>query len=147
MPDENRFDGIGEALGETDEADEDDVEADARTADDAVDAGDDATATTTDSEAAETATTERTETDLTETPAFPWSADQQRALYCRQETWEDFEDVVDFEVKRVLSDYGVRDPPKRELHDAMLRVVINHPEEVARTLLEERGIDVDASRE
>ena len=64
-------------------------------------------------------------------PAFPFDDTTQRAFYARPETWEAFEDALDFEVRRALRDRGFRDVPKRELHDAVLQVITDHPDAVA----------------
>jgi len=49
-----------------------------------------------------------------------------------------FEDAFYFEVRGALRDAGERDVPKRELHDAALRVAADHTDEVAEALIEAR---------
>ena len=94
---------------------------------------------------------DRTEEDETDTdteaadphrePAFPFSPDMQRPIYPPQDTWENWEDVRDFEVLRRLRDGGVRNVPKRELHAAILEVAMDDPEAVAEAVMRGRGID------
>ncbi|AUV84684.1 hypothetical protein C2R22_24460 (plasmid) [Salinigranum rubrum] len=71
-------------------------------------------------------------------PAFEFSEAVQSPLYARQKSWDAFEDALDFDVQRALRDEGVRDVSKRELHDAALRVLAEHPEEVAEAVLDAR---------
>ena len=70
--------------------------------------------------------------------AFPFSEAVQRPVYVREESLHQFEDALDFEVRRALRDAGERDVPKRELHDAALRVAADHTDEVAEALIEAR---------
>lgn len=74
-------------------------------------------------------------------PAFGFEEAKQRPLYARQEAWDAFEDALAIDVESTLRRNDVRDTPKRELHDAALRVLASHAEEVAERVLEERGID------
>ena len=63
-------------------------------------------------------------------PAFAFDATKQDALYARPETWDLFGDaLLDAEIR--LRDLGIRDTPKRELHDAALKVLSRHSEEIA----------------
>jgi hypothetical protein len=71
-------------------------------------------------------------------PAFPFAAADQTAVYPRGETWDAFEDFLDFEVRRRLREAGVRDDTKRELHEAALQVVQNRPRAVAEQFLANR---------
>jgi hypothetical protein len=71
-------------------------------------------------------------------PAFPFAAADQTAVYPRAETWAAFEDFLDFEVRRRLREAGVRDDTKRELHEAALQVIRDHPEAVAEQFLDNR---------
>ncbi|ERH13975.1 MAG: hypothetical protein J07HB67_00229 [halophilic archaeon J07HB67] len=71
-------------------------------------------------------------------PAFPFAEADQTAVYPRGETWAAFEDFLDFEVRRQLREAGVRDDTKRELHEAALQVIQNHPEAVADQFLANR---------
>ncbi|WP_251328244.1 hypothetical protein [Haloplanus pelagicus] len=139
MPDESRFNGISEALeGDDDQANDADDET----------AGADSTHDTTAEEPPNAATPadEKPTERSADMPAFTFDETTQRPLYARESAWEAFEDTLDLDVGMVLRrEYGVRDVPKRELHDAALRVVANHPEEVATALLEGRGIDVNGS--
>ncbi|GAA0681521.1 hypothetical protein ACFQDG_03430 [Natronoarchaeum mannanilyticum] len=76
-------------------------------------------------------------------PAFPYDEVTQRPLYAREAAWNAFEDALELDVERTLREYDVRDAAGRELHDAALRVAAEHPEEIAKQLLELRGIDVN----
>jgi len=78
-------------------------------------------------EAQSTATTD----DWKQHPAFPYDDASQVAIYPRSETWDDFEDTLDFEVKRELRDTGLRDIPKREYHEALLKLAMEQPERLA----------------
>ena len=71
-------------------------------------------------------------TDLSETgPSFPFDEGIQAQIYPRRQTHEDFTDFLDIEVKRLLRDRGIRNEAGRELHEAVLRVAMNHPDEIA----------------
>jgi len=74
-------------------------------------------------------------------PAFGFEAAKQRPLYARQEAWDAFEDALAIEVEATLRGNDVRDAPKRELHDAALRVLADHADEVAERVLDARGVD------
>lgn len=73
-------------------------------------------------------------------PAFPFDDAKQDSLYARKEAWQQFEDTLDFEVKRTLRERGHEDIGKRELHDAALRILSNHAEEIADELERQRSI-------
>ena len=76
-------------------------------------------------------------TQSLETPAFPFDVTTQDALYARSKTWEEFDDLI-LEVELALRETGIRDVPKRELHDAALRVLTNHPEDLVDAVVEAR---------
>lgn len=71
-------------------------------------------------------------------PAFSFDEVRQQAMYARPEAWNALEDSLDLEVQRALREAGVRDVPKRELHDAALRVAARHPEAIVEALLDAR---------
>lgn len=75
------------------------------------------------------------------TPAFGFEEAKQRPLYARQSAWDEFEDALAIDVETTLRRNDVRDAPKRELHDAALRVLADHADEVADRVLQERGVD------
>ncbi len=102
------------------------------TTDDAVDGRESATEAESDSR--EDSTGERP----LSSPAFPFAAADQTAVYPRAETWAAFEDFLDFEVRRRLREAGVRDDTKRELHEAALQVIQDHPEAVTKQFLDNR---------
>ena len=81
--------------------------------------------------------------DPTKTPAFPFEDSNQRPIYPRLESWELFEDAIDFEMKRTFRDHGVRNMSGREIHDALVRLAAEMPDEVARYALEARGIEYE----
>jgi hypothetical protein len=102
------------------------------------DKSDDATETESKSMPETTQTNRRSEAQATDTtddwkqhPAFPYDDASQEAIYPRSETWNDFEDTLDFEVKRELRDAGLRDIPKREYHEALLKLAMEQPERLA----------------
>lgn len=74
-------------------------------------------------------------------PAFPFDDATQRPIYARQKSWEEFEEVRDFEVKRILRDDGIKKVAGREFHDALLRLAAENPEELAAVVKDARGID------
>lgn len=104
--------------------------------------------TTTDDEPAEethdtmTETTTQTKTESPtqslDEPGFPFSEASQEQVYPRTSTWDELQDVLDFEVKRELRDRGVKDVTGRELHDALLQVAMAHQDELVETIVEER---------
>lgn len=73
-------------------------------------------------------------------PAFPFDDATQRPIYAREESWDEFEDVRDFEVKRILRDEGIKKVSGREFHDALLRLAAENPEEFADAVKDARGI-------
>lgn len=75
-------------------------------------------------------------------PAFDFDNEMQHNIYVRDQSWQQLQDAMNFEVKRILAQYDLRDADlyKRELQDAMVRVAAQHPEEIARQVLEDRHI-------
>lgn len=74
-----------------------------------------------------------------EAAAFPFDATEQKSVYALPETFEDLEEA-EFDVQvKLREDYDVRDVKRREFFDAVLKVAADHPEEVAKTILEGRG--------
>lgn len=70
-------------------------------------------------------------------PAFSFGGTKQDALYARPATWDVFNDTL-LEVELALRDNEVRDVPKRELHDAALRVLANHRDELVEAVVAAR---------
>ena len=70
-------------------------------------------------------------------PAFSFDATKQDPLYVRPETWDEFNDTL-LEVELALRNYGIRDVPKRELHDAALQVLTNHSDELMEAVVAAR---------
>jgi hypothetical protein len=106
-------------------------EPDAGRATDAADAADESSAETGDS-AVDAASDE---------PAFEYDDVKQAPLYARPEAWTALEDALDLDVVRTLREAGVRNEEKRELHDAVLRVAADHPDEIAEAVREARRED------
>ncbi|WP_231187370.1 hypothetical protein [Haladaptatus sp. DYF46] len=79
--------------------------------------------------------------DPRKTPAFEFSPDLRRSIYTREDSWQEFEDARDLEMTRQLRDAGVRNHASREVHDAMVRLAAENPEEMAQLILDARGID------
>ena len=71
-------------------------------------------------------------------PAFPYSEVKQSPLYAREETWDELEDELGITVTPQLRQMGIRDDELREVHDAILKVVLNHIDEVPEIVAEER---------
>ena len=71
-------------------------------------------------------------------PAFEYSDVRQRPLYARNETWDEFEDMVGISVVPELRKQGVRDEEKREIHDAVLTLAVEEPDRLVEIILERR---------
>lgn len=129
MPDENRFDSIADEL-EADDADEEEVEQD--------EDGEhpDSSMIMSDTEATPT-NVEDSGTDLDE-EAFGSSETVQRPAYARESTWEAFDDALDFDVEQALRERGIRNATKREKIDAVLRLAVSDPDEIAERVLDAR---------
>lgn len=85
------------------------------------------------------------EADPATTPAFPFTDDLRMSLYFRNESWSDFKRAYNMQGLPMLYEYGI-DPENatnRELHDAIVRVAKDHPEEVAEKIAEARGLETD----
>ncbi|AEN04973.1 hypothetical protein Halar_1221 [halophilic archaeon DL31] len=118
MPDENRFAGLSEAEKEEERTDaEPDAAADPAEPDDSEETG----------------------------PAFEFDQTTAKSIYVREETLELLEDT-EFEVEMVLRrNHSIRDPTGREFHDAAVRVLAEHTDEVVDSILAARaGEDEDA---
>jgi len=138
MTGDNVFEGLNEQLEAVEQgngADESDDEPDAEPA--ATDA-DDESATEPDADATTAPEPESDEPDDESGPAFDFDNDMQQSIYIRDETWSDFEDTVDFEIKRILREKGTKEVTGREIHDAVLRMATEDPERVAELFLELR---------
>jgi len=69
--------------------------------------------------------------DVLNTPAFAFGETNQQQMYVRPGVWSDWEDLRKFEVERELADRDIRGVEGRELDEAAIRVLLEHPEEVA----------------
>lgn len=78
-----------------------------------------------------------TEMDLSG-PSFEYAEVQQRPLYVRERTWDEFEDAVGISVVPELRREGVRDEAKREIHDAVISLAVEEPERLVELILERR---------
>ncbi|WP_312907848.1 hypothetical protein [Natronosalvus caseinilyticus] len=82
-------------------------------------------------------TNAETDADLSG-PSFEYAEVQQRPLYVRERTWEEFEDAVGISVVPELRREGVRDEAKREIHDAVISLAVEEPERLVELILERR---------
>lgn len=128
MVDDNRFSGLGDQLGD---ADEDTEPADTNT--------DVESETKTMSTPETQAREDESDGAAKDTPAFAFDAAKQTPIYPRESTLQDFEDALDFEVRRELRDAGHTDIAKRELHEALLLHAMEHTNELAAKVREMRG--------
>lgn len=63
-------------------------------------------------------------------PAFEYSDVRQKPLYARDSTWDELEDELGITVIPALRRMGIRDEETREIHDAVLKVAIEHSDEL-----------------
>lgn len=114
MPDENRFAGLSEAEKEARAEEE------------------------TEAEEAES-TDPEDEPSEEGGPAFEFDATTAKSIYVRPETLEQLEDT-EFEVEMLLRrNHGIRDVTGREFHDAAVRVLEDHVEDVVEQILDARS--------
>ncbi|GAB7012737.1 hypothetical protein [Halolamina salina] len=74
-------------------------------------------------------------------PAFEFDATTAKSIYVRPETLEVLEDA-EFEVESQLRrEHGIRDVTGREFHDAAVRVLAEHADEIVDRILDEREQD------
>jgi len=66
--------------------------------------------------------------DSIDQPAFKFDEAEQFAWYALPDVRDEYEEVRDFEVKRLLRDRGFSDVPQSELTNAALAVLAEHPE-------------------
>ncbi|ELK54668.1 hypothetical protein D320_08792, partial [Haloferax sp. BAB-2207] len=62
----------------------------------------------------------------------------QAQIYPRRTTHDEFEDFIQFDVKQALREYGIRNDEKREIHEAILQFVMEHPDAIADKVVELR---------
>lgn len=149
MPDHNRFAGLSEGLDEEAEA-ADAVESSSE--DDAPAAEPDTVSTDTvvsepEDSPSESQSESQSEAEAADEsdddggPAFEFEETTAKSIYVREETLDVLEDT-EFEVEMLLRrEHGVRDVTGREFHDAAVRVLENHPEEVVDAILAARDDD------
>lgn len=88
-------------------------------------------------EPAEQRTRETDDDDLSG-PAFEYEEVRQRPLYARGETWDELEDELGITVTPELRRMGIRDEEKREIHDAVLKIALEHIDEIPNQIAAER---------
>ncbi|WP_323677332.1 hypothetical protein [Halorubellus sp. PRR65] len=132
------FDDLDQAVAEEDTDDTEDTEDSdpdvTAVSDSATDSSDmsESAATSTDvSSTGSDQADEMTEEDALDTPAFEFGETKQQQMYVRPAVWSDWEDLRKFEVERKLADRDIRNVEGRELDEAAIRVLLEHPEEVA----------------
>lgn len=75
------------------------------------------------------------------TPAFEFNDTEQTPFYVRPSTRTHWDRIRRVEVERVFVDQEIDNVRKSEIHDAVLRLASEYPEEIARLVLEARGVD------
>lgn len=68
-------------------------------------------------------------------PGFEYSEVRQKPLYARDETWDELEDKLGIRVTPELRRMEIRDEETREVHDALLKVALDHIDEVPEQIL------------
>ncbi|MDJ1434312.1 hypothetical protein [Halostagnicola sp. A-GB9-2] len=100
------------------------------------------TATTTQTEPAQTEsvqeTTTKSEPPEESGPGFEYSEVRQKPLYARDKTWDELEDKLGIRVTPELRRMEIRDEETREVHDALLKVALDHIDEVPEQILATR---------
>ena len=81
------------------------------------------------------------------TPAFVFDGSLQESIYPRPKSWQEINDIFDFEVRRKLSQADIRNVEGRELHDAVLQLGIENPDRLAELIAEARGVDPESFEE
>lgn len=71
-------------------------------------------------------------------PGFEYSDVRQRPLYARGETWDELEDEIGITVIPELRRMGIRDEETREIHDALLKVALEHADEIPEQIRDTR---------
>lgn len=127
MPDDNRFQGIGDALDEDDADDEPD--------DDATDDPEPVQETqpdpTTELESPD-------EQDDESAPAFPYEATVQKSVYVLPDAWNDLDGAMSLAEAKLKTEDGETDVTTSELHTALARLGAENPEELRRLVYEAR---------
>lgn len=128
------FDDLDEAIEDQDTEDADVDGDDSRTKP----TFDESPTTTMSETQTETAATSDDQDDIQSGPAFPFDEADQNPLYARPEAWDAFDDMLDLALETELRDRGIRDASKSEKHDAALRILAEHAEEIADQIESER---------
>ena len=133
----SRFDG----------ANEDDVEAE--TEEEPEPEAPDETPTTTESNTTTMSESQSADSSASEDdspPDVPYNQPPQHPIHVPEEYLNEFQDSVDFEVKRVLTqEHNIRKLKAYEANTAMVRLAAANPEAITKLILDERGVDVDLS--
>jgi hypothetical protein len=159
MPKENRFAGLGDAIGDETESNQPETAASEST-----DTADTERERSDESEETTDASTEgasrvngaerereRDDEDKLEraedgenepegsAPAFEFEATTAKSIYVRRTTLDQLDDA-EFEVESLLrSEHDIRNLTGREFHDALVRIATDHPDEIVDAILETRN--------
>jgi hypothetical protein len=138
MPDENRFAGIGDAVGDDGDADGTDV---ADEPDDEVE-GDDGPSTPADGASDEQSTDDAPTTAEASTPddtaAFEFDDTVQKSVYVRPETFETLEDAEALVDAQLRTDHEVKDLTRREFFDAVFAEAADDTDRLVERILQMR---------
>jgi len=138
MPDENRFAGIGDAVGDDGDADGTDV---ADEPDDEVE-GDDGPSTPADGASDEQSTDDAPTTAEASTPddtaAFEFDDTVQKSVYVRPETFETLEDAEALVDAQLRTDHEVKDLTRREFFDAVFAEAADNTDRLVERILQMR---------
>ena len=79
-------------------------------------------------------------------PDVPYNQPPQHPIHVPEKYLNEFQDSIDFEVKRVLTqEHNIRKLKAYEANTAMVRLAAANPEAITKLILDERGVDVDLS--
>ncbi|GAB6880588.1 hypothetical protein JCM17823_28620 [Halorubrum gandharaense] len=143
MPDENRFSGIGSAMDAEDSDEGAANEAAAERSSSATESppADDADRNSKNDDeqsAGGPADGEAASSTPLDTPAFAFEQTGAKSLYLRSSTVDVLDDT-EFEVEAVLRrEHDVRNLTGREFHDAAVRVLADHADEIAERVVDAR---------
>lgn len=113
MADENRFSGMADELDEANGEREESEEPKAPEVDEPAEPPE-----------------EPEEHDPMTDSAFEFEDSRQSAVYPREDVWDEFNDTLEWEVRRDLVEEGFENVTKRELHEAALRALNENPDQI-----------------
>lgn len=140
MPDENRFSGIGDVMGDENGETKGDTAAETGSVTESTPAEASETSSGTGEEQAEREPDDGDAEDAAplDTPAFAFEQTGAKSLYLRSSTVDTLDDT-EFEVEAVLRrEHDVRNLTGREFHDAAVRVLADHADEIAEHVVDAR---------